>query len=242
MPSVAGATPSPAPSSVIVGTVIGGQRRQPALDASILRIAVGKVEAVAIAVDHAHRRNRDCRGPLQFARSRHRRTASSATIASTITCAISRRLAAESRAAALELEVVLVPQRHLALGPLRRHRVGNILDQIGIDAGRGRCSAPAIAPRRRRPRGRPSRSPRTPRGWMPSASISAIMSAPTAACSPERGVLAVAKPGQPVAAQIGNDDAAASARPVCGDVDIGMNVVGKPCISITAGPSAGPAS
>ena len=53
------------------------------------------------------------------------------------------------------------------------------------------------------------------------------MSAPIAACSPERGVLGVAKPGRAVAAQIGNDDAAALGSQLRRDVDIGMNVVGE---------------
>ena len=53
------------------------------------------------------------------------------------------------------------------------------------------------------------------------------MSAPTAACSPERGVAELAKPGRAVAAQIGNDDAAALRGQLRRDVDIGMDVVGE---------------
>ena len=40
----------------------------------------------------------------------------------------------KARPPAFELEVILVPQRQLAFGALRRHGVGDVLDQIGIDA------------------------------------------------------------------------------------------------------------
>jgi hypothetical protein len=50
--TVGAATPSPSPSSVMVGTAIGGSAAQPALDVGVLRIAGGHPKTMAIAVDH----------------------------------------------------------------------------------------------------------------------------------------------------------------------------------------------
>ena len=111
----------------------GRQRRQPVLDFGILRIAVGKAKAMAIAVDHhidvigivvGHCSSLET-GIVERPVRRPLRPQYPGDLAP---------VGGKARPAALELEVILVPQRHLAFGAQRRHGVGDILDQIGIDA------------------------------------------------------------------------------------------------------------
>ena len=215
-----------------------GKRRQPALDVGVLRIAFGQAEAVAIAVDH----HVDVVGIVEG----HRRSLETDIVERPVRRPLRPQyfgdfapVGGEPRPAAFELEIILVPQRHLAVGALRRHGFGDVLDQIGIDADKPDAS---LRPQRRTDTGRAA------------APVIAGEHRPLDAerihqrhhVGADRGLLArprrrgIAKPSRSVAAQIGNDDAAALRRQLRRDVDIGMNVVGETVHQHHSRPAGGP--
>ena len=201
------------------------QRRQPALDVSILRVAFGKAKAVPVAVDHhidvvrivVGRRRALETGIVELPVRRPLRPQYLRDLAP---------VGGKAGAATLELKVILVPQRQFALRTQRHHGVGNILDQIGIDADEADA---ALRPQRRSDASRPA-TPIVAREYR-TFDVKRIhqrhhvcADSRLLARARRRGI---AKPRRTVAAQIGNDDAAALRGQLRRDVDIGVNVIGK---------------
>ncbi len=111
------------------------QRRELALDVGITRIAFDKTIAMAIAVDH----DVDIVGIVVRDRG--------ALEAGVVERPVRRPLlpqdprdaapvGGQARAAALDLEIPLVPERHLMLRARRLQCIGDVLDQIAVDANK----------------------------------------------------------------------------------------------------------
>ena len=201
------------------------QRRQPALDVGILRIAVGEAEAMTVAVDH----DIDIVGIVV----RHRRPLEARIVEMPVRRPLLPQdpgdvapVGGKTGAAALELKIILVPERDLALRLHRNHRLGDILDQIAVD--RDQADA-ALRPQRRADAGGAS----APVIAGEHGALDGKRIHQRDQVGADRGLLArtrrrrIAETGRTVAAQIGHDDAAALGGEQRGDVDIGVDVVGK---------------
>jgi len=132
----------------------------------------------------------------------------------------------KTRAPAFDLEVPLVPERRLALGLCRLQRIGDVLDQVAVDADEpgaalgperctdaGRAPAPIIAREyraRNRQRIHQRHQVRTDRRLLTGTHCRLVE-----------------EPRRAIAAQIGHDGAAALLRQNRRDVDIGVDVIGK---------------
>src|ERR1700730_1210067 len=130
----------------------GRQRRQPALQPGIVRIAGRQAEAMAIAVDHdidiirvveGRRRAREG-GVVEMPVRRPLLPQDPGDLAP---------VGRKTCPAALELKIILIPQRHLTLRLGRDHGPGDILNEIAVDRHQPRAAA---RPQRRTDAGGPS--------------------------------------------------------------------------------------
>ena len=202
-----------------------GQCRKAPLDIGILRIALGKAEAMAVAVDH----DIDIVGIVM----RQRRPFEACLIKVPVRRPLlpqdpsdAAPVGGKASPSAFDLEIILVPQRDLALGFGRDHGPRDILDQVAVHAYEPDAAL------------RPQRSANAGRAAAPivageNGTLDAERIHQRHQVRPDRGLLArarrrrIAETRRTVATQIGHDDAAALCGQLRGDIHVRMNIVGE---------------